>query len=108
MWWRERTCRAAQQTYVPAGARHPRTAVVGQAERFSVLLPGQPHTWLTYFLRYPDGHEEHIPVRTDGHGYSSHTFRVSPYQARRFRDMGTVGIEDADGRVLAFTHVAIQ
>ena len=81
---------------------------MGQAERFSVLLPGQPHTWLTYFLRYPDGHEEHIPVRTDGHGYSSYTFHVSPYQARRFRDMGTVGVADATGRVLASTHVAIQ
>jgi hypothetical protein len=86
----------------------PRTAVVGQAERFSVLLPRQPHTWLTYFLRYPDGHEEHIPVRTDGHGYSSHTFRVLPYQARRFRETDTVGIEDAHGRVLASAHVAIQ
>ena len=86
----------------------PRTAVVGQAERLSVLLAGQPHTWLTYILHYPDGHEEHIPVRTDGHGYSSYTFRVSPYQARRFREMGTVGVADATGRVLASTHVAIQ
>jgi hypothetical protein len=86
----------------------PRTAVVGQVEHFSVLLPGQPHTALTYFLHYPDGHEERIPVRTDGRGYSSYTFRVSPYQARRFRETGTVGVEDATGRVLASTHVAIQ
>jgi hypothetical protein len=86
----------------------PRTAVVGQAERFSVLLPGQPHTWLTFFLRYPDGHEAHIPVRTDGRGYASYTFHVSPYQARRFRETGTVGVADADGRVLASTHIAIQ
>jgi hypothetical protein len=86
----------------------PRTAVVGQAERFSVLLPGQPHTTLTYILHYPDGHEDHIPVRTDGRGYSSHTFRVSPYQARHFRETGSVGVEDADGRVLAYTRVAIQ
>jgi hypothetical protein len=86
----------------------PRTVVVGQTEHFSVLLPGQPHTWLTYILHYPDGHEDHIPVRTDGHGYSSYTFRVSPYQARRFREMGAVGVEDADGRLLAFTHLAIQ
>jgi hypothetical protein len=86
----------------------PRTAVVGQAERFSVLLPRQPHTWLTYILHYPDGHEEHIPVRTDGHGYSSYTFHISPYQARRFRETGSVGVEDADGQVLAYTHVAIQ
>jgi nitrite reductase (NO-forming) len=86
----------------------PRTAVVGQAERFSALLPGQPHTALTYILHYPDGHEEHIPVRTDGHGYSSYAFHVSPYQARRFREMGTVGVADATGRVLASTHVAIQ
>jgi hypothetical protein len=86
----------------------PRTVVVGQAELFSVLLPKQPHTWLTYFLRYPDGHEEHIPVRTDGHGYSSYTFHVSPYQVRRVRETGTVGVKDAYGRVLADTHVAIQ
>jgi hypothetical protein len=86
----------------------PRTAVVGQDERFSVLLPGQPHTWLTYILHYPDGYEDQIPVRTDGRGYSSYTFHVSPYQTQRFRDIGTLGVEDADGRVLAFTHVAIQ
>jgi uncharacterized membrane protein YphA (DoxX/SURF4 family) len=86
----------------------PRTAVVGQAEFFSVLLAGQPPTWLTYFLHYPDGHEEHIPMRTDGHGYSSYTFLVSPYQARRFRETGTVGVADASGRVLASTHLAIQ
>jgi nitrite reductase (NO-forming) len=86
----------------------PRTAVVGQAERFSVLLPGQSHATLTYILRYPDGHEERIPVRTDGQGYSSYTFRVSPYQARRFRETGTVGVADATGRVLASTHLAIQ
>jgi hypothetical protein len=82
--------------------------VVGQTERFSVLLSGQPHTWLTYILHYPDGHEEHIPVRTDSHGYASYTFRVLPYQARHFRDTGAVGVEDANGRVLAFTRLAIQ
>jgi nitrite reductase (NO-forming) len=86
----------------------PRTAVVGQAERFSALLSGQPHTALTYVLRYPDGHEERIPVRTDGRGYSSYTFHVSPYQARGFRELGTVAVEDASGRVLASTHLAIQ
>jgi uncharacterized membrane protein YphA (DoxX/SURF4 family) len=86
----------------------PRTAVVGQAERFSVLLPGQSHTPLTYILHYPDGHEERIPVRTDGQGYSSYTFRVSPYQARHFRETGTVGVADATGRVLASTRLAIQ
>jgi hypothetical protein len=86
----------------------PRTVVVGQAERFSVLLPGQPHTWLTYILHYPDGHEDHIPVRTDGRGYSSYTFHVSPYQARHFRETGSVGVEDADGRMLAYTRIAIQ
>jgi hypothetical protein len=47
-------------------------------------------------------------VRTDGHGYSSYTFRVSPYHVRRFREAVTVGLEDANGRVLASTHVAIQ
>jgi hypothetical protein len=87
---------------------YPRTAVVGQTEHFSVLLSGQPHTALTYILRYPDGHEERIRVRTDDQGYSSYTFRVSPYQARRFRETGTVGVADATGRVLASTHVAIQ
>jgi nitrite reductase (NO-forming) len=86
----------------------PRTAVVGQAEHFSVLLPGQPHTALTYILHYPDGHEERIPVSTDDRGYSSYTFHVSPYQARGFRELGTVAVEDATGRVLASTHVAIQ
>jgi hypothetical protein len=86
----------------------PRTAVVGQAERFSALLPGQPHTTLTYILRYPDGHEERIPVRTDGQGHSSYTFHVSPYQARSFREMATVAVADASGRVLASTDLAIQ
>jgi nitrite reductase (NO-forming) len=86
----------------------PRTAVVGQAERFSALLPGQPHTALTYILRYPDGHEDRIPVRTDGQGYSSYTFHVSPSQARGFRELGTIGVEDASGRVLASTDLAIQ
>jgi hypothetical protein len=106
------TSRAAEPTATAPRTivihNYPRTAVVGQAERFSVFLPGQPYTWLTYFLHYPDGHEEHIRVRTDGHGYASHTFRVSPYQARRFRETGTVGVKDANGRVLASTRVAIQ
>jgi hypothetical protein len=87
---------------------YPRTAVVGQTEHFSVLLSGQPHTSLTYILRYPDGHEERIRVRTDGHGYSSYTFRVLPYAARRFRETATLSIEDASGRVLVFTRFAIQ
>jgi hypothetical protein len=87
---------------------YPRTAVVGHAERFSVLLPGQPHTQLTYILQYPDGHEERTPVRTDDRGYSSHTFRVRPYPARRFRETAAVGVEDAYGQVLAFTRFAIQ
>jgi hypothetical protein len=82
--------------------------VVGQAERFSVLLSGQPHTWLTYIVHYPDGHEDRIPGHTDSHGYSSYTFRVSPYRARQFRGTGTVGVEDANGRVLASTPVAIE
>jgi hypothetical protein len=34
-------------------------------------------------------------------GRADYTFRVSPYQARRFRDTGTVGVGDANGRVLA-------
>jgi hypothetical protein len=86
----------------------PRTAVVGRTERFSALLSGQPHTRLIYVLHYPDGHAERIPVRTDSHGYSSHTFRVRPYAARHFRDTATLSIEDASGRVLAFTRFAIQ
>ena len=86
----------------------PRTAVVGRTERFWALLPGQPHTRLIYVLHYPDGHAERIPVRTDSHGYSSHTFRVRPYAARRFRAPATLSIEDARGRVLAVTRFAIQ
>jgi hypothetical protein len=87
---------------------YPRTAVVGHAERFSVLLPGQTHTQLMYILQYPDGHEERTPVRTDDRGYSSHTFRVRPYPARRVRETAAVGVEDAYGQVLAFTRFAIQ
>ena len=87
---------------------YPRTAVVGHAERFSVLLPGQPHTQLMYILQYPDGREERTPVRTDDRGYSSHTFRVRPYPARRFRETAAVGVEDTYGQVLAFTRFAIQ
>jgi hypothetical protein len=86
----------------------PRTAVVGRTERFWALLSGQPHTRLLYVLRYPDGHVERIPVRTDGHGYSSHTFRVRPSTTRRFREVATLSIADAGGRVLAFTRFAIQ
>ena len=82
--------------------------MVGQAERFSVLLPGQPNTHLIYILQYPDGHEEHTRVRTDRRGYSSHTFRVLQYQAQHFRETAAVGVEDASGRVLAFTRFAIQ
>jgi hypothetical protein len=87
---------------------YPRTAVVGSAERFSVHLPGQPHTRLIYILQYPDGQETRTPVRTDGQGRSSHTFDVKPYPARRFRETAAVGVEDASGRVLAFTRFAIQ
>jgi hypothetical protein len=87
---------------------YPHTAVVGRAERFWALLPGRPHTRLIYNLHYPDGHAERIPERTDGHGYSSHTFRLRPYAARRVRETATVGIEDASGRVLAFTRFALE
>jgi hypothetical protein len=86
----------------------PRTAVVGRTERFWALLSGQPHRRLIYVLHYPDGHAERIPVRTDSHGYASHTFRVRPYAARRFRETATLSIEDASGRALAFTRFAIQ
>jgi hypothetical protein len=82
--------------------------VVGRTERVWALLSGQPHTRLIYVLHYPDGHAEPIPVRTDSHGYSSHTFRVRPYAARRVRETATLSIEDASGRVLAFTRFAIQ
>jgi hypothetical protein len=87
---------------------YPRTAVVGHTEHFSVLLPAQPHTQLIYILQYPDGHEERAPVGTDGRGYSSHTFRVSSYQPRRFRETAAIGVEDTTGQVLAFTRFAIQ
>jgi hypothetical protein len=86
----------------------PRTAVVGQTERFWALLPGQPHALLIYVLRYPDGHAERIPVRTDSHGSASYTFRVRPYAARHVREAATLSIEDTRGRVLAFTHFAMQ
>jgi hypothetical protein len=87
---------------------YPRTAVVGSAERFSVQLPGQPHTKLIYILQYPDGKEKRTFVRTDGQGRSSHIFQVMPYPARHFRETAAVGVEDASGRVLAFTRFAIQ
>jgi hypothetical protein len=86
----------------------PRTAVVGRTETFSVRLAGVSHTWLTYVLRYPDGHAERVPVRTDRHGSSSYTFRVRPYAARHVCEVATLSIEDTSGRVLAFTHFAIQ
>jgi hypothetical protein len=86
----------------------PRTAVVGRTERFWALLSGQPHRRLIYVLHYLDGRAERIPVRTDNHGYSSHTFRVRPYAARLFRATATLSIEDASGHVLAFTRFAIQ
>jgi hypothetical protein len=49
--------------------------VMGVPLGVQALLPGQPHTRLSYILHYPDGHEDRVPVRTDGHGYSSHTLR---------------------------------
>jgi hypothetical protein len=81
---------------------------MGQNERFSVLLPGQPHTLLIYILQYPDGHEVRTRVRTDRRGYSYHTFRVKRYQAQHFRETAAIGVEDASGQVLAFTRFAIQ
>ena len=87
---------------------YPRTAVVGHTERFSVLLPGQPNKRLIYILQYPDGREESVFVRTDGSGRSSHIFRLLKYRAQRFRETATVGVEDANGQVLAFTRFAIQ
>jgi hypothetical protein len=86
----------------------PRTAVVGQTERFWAHLAGQPHTLLLYVLRYPDGHVVSVPVRTDSHGDASYTFRVRPYAAHHLREVATLSIEDARGRVLAFTHFAMQ
>ena len=86
----------------------PRTAVVGWTERFWAFLSGQPHTLLIYVLRYPDGHAERVPVRTDRHGSSSYTFRVRPYAARHVREVATLSIADTSGRVLAFTHFAMQ
>ena len=71
-------------------------------------LPGQPHRKLIYILQYPDGKETRTLVRTDGQGRSSHIFHVMPYPARRFRETAAIGVEDASGRVLAFTQFAIQ
>ena len=86
---------------------YPRTAVVGHWERFSVRLAGVSHTWLTYELKYPDGHEEHARVRADASGYSSHTFRLS-YRPRQFREVAYIGVRDSSGLLLAQLRFAIQ
>jgi hypothetical protein len=86
---------------------YPRTAVVGHWERFSVRLAGVSHTWLTYELKYPDGHEDHARVRADASGYSSHTFRLS-YRPRQFREVAYIGVRDSSGLLLAQLRFAIQ
>ena len=86
----------------------PRTAVVGRTEQFSVRLSGVSHTWLTYVLRYPDGHEDHARVRADASGYSSHTFDVIRYKPRHFREVAYIGVQDSSGRLRAQKRFAIQ
>jgi hypothetical protein len=86
----------------------PRTAVVGRTETFSVRLSGVSHTWLTYVLRYPDGHEDHARVRADASGYSSHTFDVIRYRPRQFREVAYIGVLDSSRRLRAFKRFAIQ
>jgi hypothetical protein len=87
---------------------YPRTAVVGRTERFSVRLSGMSHALLTYVLRYPDGREDRARVRADAHGYSSHTFAVTRYRLRHFREVATIGVLDSSGRLHAFKRFAIQ
>jgi hypothetical protein len=86
----------------------PRTAVVGRTETFSVRLAGVSHTWLTYVLDYPDGHEDRARVRADASGYSSHTFRVLHYRPRQFREVAYIGVRDSSGRLRAQKRFAIQ
>lgn len=87
---------------------YPRTAVVGQTERFSVRLPSRPHTLLTYILQYPDGRQARAMVRSDASGYSAHTFRISGYMPRQFRAVAAIGVEDTTGAIQAFLDFAIQ
>jgi hypothetical protein len=85
----------------------PRTAVVGRTEQFSVRLSGVSHTWLTYVLRYPDGHEDHARVRADASGYSSHSF-VIRYRPLQFREVAYIGVQDSSRRLRAQKRFAIQ
>jgi hypothetical protein len=85
----------------------PRTAVVGRTETFSVRLSGVSHTWLTYMLRYPDGHKDHARVQADASGYSSHTFDIR-YRPRDFREVAYIGVQDSSGRLRAQKRFAIQ
>ena len=87
---------------------YPRTAVVGRTERFSVRLAGVSHTWLTYVLRYPDGREDRARVRANAQGYSSHTFHVTGYRLRQFRETAKIGVRDSSGHLRAVKLFAIQ
>lgn len=93
---------------IVAMSNFPRTAVVGQTERFSVRLPSHPHALLTYILQYPDGHQERATLRSDAHGYSSHTFRIVGYRPHQFREVATIGVQDATGAIQAYLDFAIQ
>ena len=86
----------------------PRTAVVGQTERFWVRLPSRPNAVLTYILQYPDGRQDRARVRADERGYSTHTFSLTGYQPRHFREVATIGVEDTTGTIQAFLDFAIQ
>ena len=85
----------------------PRTAVVGHTERFWVHLANLPHALLTYDLRYPTGAVERATVNADGRGFSSHTFAVT-YYPRHWREVATIGVRDASGRLHAFLRFAVQ
>lgn len=87
---------------------YPRTAVVGHTERFWVRLPSRPNAVLTYILQYPDGHQDRAKVRADDHGYSTHTFQLTGYQPRHFREVAAIGVQDSTGAIQAFLDFAIQ
>lgn len=84
-----------------------RTVLVEQSEHFSVRLPGLPHAMLTYVLRYPNGHEIRAMVQADALGYASYTFPIT-YRPHHFREVATIQVLDATGRVRASTRFAIQ
>jgi hypothetical protein len=84
-----------------------RTVVVGSDEHFSIRLPNEPNATLTYVLRYPNGHIVRATVRANARGISSYTFPI-PYRPHHFREVATISVRDAAGKLLAVTRFAIQ